>query len=368
MRVLVWHWGRRGAGPRYAVELAAALRAQPDTEAVLSLSAQAEILGTGDAGPLVLPYRTYDGVLSLLARLPLAFAEVTPLADRLRGLALDGAVCAMPAYLDPLMTAALRRAGPAKSGIPWAVVVHDADPHPGDQSPLKMVMQRRMMSRAAAVVCLTGHVADRLRAQRLAGVPGRPPIIRSTPPPLAFCDHPPPPGPRAGRPLRLLSFGRLLPYKGLDMLSEALAKLGPRDDLLCRVVGTGPETPVVAALRARAGVTVENRWVPETEVAHLLAWADAVVLSHREASQSGVAAAGLAAGRWVIATDVGGLREQIGHERLARLCPPTADGLAGAITALLADASDPPPAPDPHAAWSEAAGDLVEKLGAAFRR
>ena len=58
----------------------------------------------------------------------------------------------------------------------------------------------------------------------------------------------------------------------------------------------------------------------EEEVAALLGWADGLVLSHREASQSGVAAAAIAARRWVIATRVGGLAEQLGRERMAVLC------------------------------------------------
>ena len=50
MRVLVWQWGRRGAGPRFAAALADGLRLIPGTEALLSLSTGAEIL-QGTAPP-----------------------------------------------------------------------------------------------------------------------------------------------------------------------------------------------------------------------------------------------------------------------------------------------------------------------------
>jgi hypothetical protein len=42
MRILVWQWGRRGAAPRVAAELAAAFGRLAGSEAVLSLSRQAE--------------------------------------------------------------------------------------------------------------------------------------------------------------------------------------------------------------------------------------------------------------------------------------------------------------------------------------
>ena len=73
------------------------------------------------------------------------------------------------------------------------------------------------------------------------GLPAGKPLIMAAHPPFVF--GPPPPPPRAhGGPLRLLSFGRLLPYKGLDLLAAALARLGPRPDLEVRVVGSGPES------------------------------------------------------------------------------------------------------------------------------
>ena len=329
MKILVWQWGRRGAGPKIAVELAAGLR-EAGADVVLSLSRQAEIMHGGLAA-CEMPVDTYQGLAGWVRRLILMPLQIPPLARQIRALRLDGALCAMPAPLDLLVAGALRRAG-----VPFAVVVHDADLHPGDILPAQAVLQRRLVSRANALVALSAHVAARLEAQRV--MKGRP-LLRAVLPPLAFGPPPPPPGAHGGK-LRLLSFGRLLPYKGLDLLADALTLLGPDLGMEVRIVGSGPETPVLDALRALPGVTVENRWVTEADVGALLAWADAMVLSHREASQSGVAAAALAARRWVVSTRAGGLAEQFAGEPLARLCDAAAPSLAAALAGLLTDPPD----------------------------
>ena len=44
MRVLVWQWGRFGAGARYAYELAQALKKMCGHETVLSLAEGAEVM------------------------------------------------------------------------------------------------------------------------------------------------------------------------------------------------------------------------------------------------------------------------------------------------------------------------------------
>jgi len=355
VRVLVWQWGRRGAGPRFGAELAESVRALPGETAVLSLSRQAELLRQPEPPRCELPVNTYDGLASFLLRCALAPFRVGTLARRVRALQPDLAICAMPGPLDLLMAAALARAG-----IPFLVVVHDADRHPGDGVPFQMQLQRSLMRRATGLVALSTHVRDRLLAEGLAR-PDR--LILASHPPRSFGPAPPPAMAHDG-PVRLLAFGRLRPYKGLDLLAEALRLLGPRGDFVLRVVGQGPESPDLAALRALPGVSVENRWVPEREVAELLAWSDAMVLSHREASQSGGAAAAIAARRWVIATRVGGLAEQLADEPLARLCDPTPASLAAAIGALLDQrpTASLPPSPDAAAAWQAMAAGLLASV------
>jgi glycosyltransferase involved in cell wall biosynthesis len=101
--------------------------------------------------------------------------------------------------------------------------------------------------------------------------------------------------------------------------------------------------------------------VPETELRSLITWADMLVLSYTESSQSGPAAAALAAGRLVLATRVGGLPEQLGGEPLATLCDPDAKSLAAALARLL----ETPPAALPRAvdaaaAWRHFAQRVLE--------
>jgi len=354
MRVLVWQWGRRGAGPRFAGELARSFAQVAGTESLLSLSEGAEVLQAPNPPRCDLKMRTYTGQASFALRALSAPVLVPGLARWAREREIAVALCAMPAAMDFVMAAALRRAG-----VPYAVVVHDADLHPGDNYPFQIRLQQQLVGGASGVFALSTHVASRLREQ---GVLNGRKLLTASLPPFDYGPPPPPVCAHGGK-LRLLSFGRLLPYKGLDLLADGLALLGARDDLEVRVVGSGPESPVLQRLRALPGVTVERRWVPEAEVAGLLAWSDALVLSHREASQSGVAAIAMAGRRWLVATRVGGLEEQLGREPMAILCEPTAASLADALRCLLTAARRPPPAaPDLHGAWREVAANMVGSL------
>jgi glycosyltransferase involved in cell wall biosynthesis len=131
-------------------------------------------------------------------------------------------------------------------------------------------------------------------------------------------------------------------------------------------VGSGPESPTLDALRALPGVTVENRWVPEDEIGSLLGWSDALVLPYRESSQSGVAAAALAAGRRVLATRVGGLEEQLADAPGAILCEPDAASLTTGLRRLLDALRDTAvlPAVDPREAWRDLAASLMRQIEA----
>jgi glycosyltransferase involved in cell wall biosynthesis len=359
-RVLVWQWGRFGGAPRFAAQLTEGLAELPGAEVFLSLSRGAEILRGHEPPRCDLLVDTYASLAGFLGRVATAPFALPGLLRQVRELRPDLAICAQPGPLDLLMAAALHRLK-----IPFVVVVHDADAHPGDGFPMQMGLQRALCRRANAVASLTAHVGNRLIEQQLAGTPGRP-LIRLWHPPIRYTfapRHDAAPGT-----FRLLSFGRLLPYKGLDLLADSLKLLGSRPDLIVRVVGSGPESRELSDLRAIPGVTVENRWVPEDEVGALFSWADAVVLPYREASQSGVAAVALAANRYVIATNVGGLAEQLDGEKLAILCEPNALSLANGLRRVLEKPPcvKPPPPSLAEGGWREIARSLLEQTSAAL--
>lgn len=349
MKILVWHWGRRGAGPLIATRLAEAINRLPGHNASLSLAAGAEILCEPEAPPCDWVEPTYASTAGFLVQRAISPFLTGATTTRLRELQPDMAICAMPALLDTRMVTGLQRAG-----IPYGVIVHDATAHPGEALSFTMLDQRRLLRGASALVTLSGHVAADLRAQNFTQ-----PILQLWHPAFAFGPPPAPALAHGGKP-RVLFFGRLLAYKGIDLLAEALRLLGPELPFILRICGDGPPSPVLDQLAAMNGVELDRRWIAESELPDLLAWADGLVLPYREASQSGVAAAALAQGRYVLATNVGGLAEQLTGKPGATICAPTAEAIATGLAGLF---TQPPPVPVNAADdWREMATRLMAGL------
>ena len=349
-KILVWHWGRRGAGPVFAARLAAAFAALEGCGAALSLAAGAEILAGPGAPDCAWREPTYGTALGAALQLVIGPAQAARIDREIAAIAPAMAICAMPAFLDRRMAAGLRRAG-----VPYAVVVHDAAGHPGEALNFWAVGQNRLFGEAVALFPLSGHVEAMLRAQGFGAK-----IKKLWHPPFSFGAPAPAPLRHGGKP-RLLCFGRLLPYKGLDLLADALASFAPNAPFEVRVCGDGPKSADLERLRAMAGVTVDHRWIPEAELAGLIAWADAVVLPYREASQSGVAAAAVAQGRYVLATNVGGLPEQLVGVPGAKLCAPNGAAIAEGLLTLF-DSEPAAPKDDSAEDWKRFGGEMIEIL------
>jgi len=114
-----------------------------------------------------------------------------------------------------------------------------------------------------------------------------------------------------------LFLGIIRPYKGVDILLEAFARLDAA--LMWRLVIAGEPwggceeelAQQVSRLGVQERVTLDLRWVPEQRIQDLLRAADLVVLPYRWGSQSAVAPMALAAGLPVLTTRVGGLAEAV---------------------------------------------------------
>jgi glycosyltransferase involved in cell wall biosynthesis len=137
----------------------------------------------------------------------------------------------------------------------------------------------------------------------------------------------------------ILFFGRITPYKGLDVLIRAFRRsLERRPDLNLKIVGEGNIRPYRRLLEGLSNVTIVNRWVADAEIPRLFQAADIVIVPYVSASQSGVIALAANFGRPVIATRVGAIPEQIRDQETGILVQPgSAEDLASAIDGLLAD-------------------------------
>jgi glycosyltransferase involved in cell wall biosynthesis len=130
---------------------------------------------------------------------------------------------------------------------------------------------------------------------------------------------------RPGEPCRLLFFGTIRPYKGLEDLIEAFALL-PADFRLTVVGETweGWDLPasLIAASPAAERIAFVNRYVTDAEVDEFFAGADVVVLPYRRSSASGPLHIAMSHGLPVVVTAVGGLVEAAERYSGTRFAPP----------------------------------------------
>jgi glycosyltransferase involved in cell wall biosynthesis len=294
------YWGRLGAGAALMSQIAEALDRDERFALFLSPSLHSELPPRLPATRL-LPIPTFSNPLSLLYRTAILPMTVRKLVCDIKARNVQAIVTIMP----HVWGLALRRAA-AREGIRTLLIVHDADPHPGERRPLFDWLVRWEIRASDHIVTFSGHVADRLVAR---GDVDEARVSRLFHPVFRFGKTSE--GSAPGSPFRLLFFGRILPYKGVAMLLDAYALLRAAGiDMTLRIAGRG-EIDAPAALMTQPGLTIETGWVAPDAIGDILAGADAVALPYLEASQSGVVAAAYGAGLPVVATPVGGLKEQV---------------------------------------------------------
>jgi glycosyltransferase involved in cell wall biosynthesis len=263
-------------------------------------------------------------------------------------------------WVTPLQAPAYRVMLGAARPAPAVAIVHNPIPH--EQRPFDRVLTRTVLRRLRGAVV---HAETSLATlSRVA--PGLPAAAVPHPPNLEIAATDLPPAP----PYRLLFFGLVRPYKGLDIALEALAELARRG-VPVELLVTGEFWEPVQTYRRQLdalglGGRVELRpgYVRDEEVGGLLAATHLVVAPYRHATQSGIVPIAGRAGRAVVATAVGGLAEQVVDGVNGTLAPPSdAHALAtaieralGALPALTAGARRM------TATWSDVA-KLVVELG-----
>ncbi|MEO7793826.1 MAG: glycosyltransferase family 4 protein [Thermoanaerobaculia bacterium] len=252
------------------------------------------------------------------------------------------------------------------AGVAVVQTVHNARPRAGERTGLPV--GATLAPQADAWVALCEATAAALRADH----PALADRVRHIPPGIdrPGCDGSADPGSRAEARARLgleaegplaLFLGLIRPYKGLDVLLEAFARL-QRDLPAARLVIAGraassfrPYARQIERLRLGERVHTDLRYLPQSVMADYLTAADLVVLPYRAASQSAVLGAALACDRPVVASAVGGLPEMLPESADAMLVP------AGDVPALARAIGDLLAAPARAAELGRRAGDAARQ-------
>jgi glycosyltransferase involved in cell wall biosynthesis len=147
----------------------------------------------------------------------------------------------------------------------------------------------------------------------------------------------------------LLFFGFVRPYKGLEYLIQAMARVRAElPDAHLLVVGefwTAPEfyQGYAREFGVEGCITIVNSYVPNEELQPYFDLADVVVLPYVSATQSAVVQLAFGFGKPVITTRVGGLHEVVEDGVTGLVVPPQDDqALAAAIVRYFAEGMSGP--------------------------
>lgn len=168
---------------------------------------------------------------------------------------------------------------------------------------------------------------------------------------------------------RLLFFGLIRPYKGLEDLVEAFNSLTPDQvgAFTLTVVGETWEgwtlpAELIAASPHPERITFVNRYVSDVEAGRFFGAADALVLPYRRGSASGPLQIAMSVGIHVLLYEVGGLAEAVqDYQGAVLVAPGNVDALRKALLELPLRRAQR--FPNPHS-WA-ATGAALQRLMAA---
>ncbi len=231
--------------------------------------------------------------------------------------------------------AALALCWPGGTGRPALIVtVHNAPPAGARLAAIYGVLERIVARRAVVVLCVSSDLEARMRrlgARRVerAVVPA-PASARAGDAAPAELDA-------AGRPV-VLGVGRLAAQKDFGtLIAAASAWSGRVPGPVVVIAGEGPLAGELARQARTLGVDVRFLG-PRGDVPALLAAADVFVLPSRWEGQPLILQEALAAGRPIVATDVGGVRDLTGDDAAVLVPPGDPAALGRAVLAVLDDA------------------------------
>ena len=214
-----------------------------------------------------------------------------------------------------------------KAGLKCIIECHNVLSHEG--SPLDRLLVKFALSATDHFITHSTNDRDDL----LAIVPGKEVSVSSLP----YLDELSGPGARGRGGRTILFFGKVRKYKGLDVLLAAMPKVLLKVECNLIIVGEFYDSmdkyqKLIREYQIESHLRIDNRYVPNEEVAGIFQQADVLVLPYLSATQSAVARIALSSALPVIASRTGGLSEAVIENVTGLMFPPgDPDALAGQI-------------------------------------
>ncbi|NBX49782.1 glycosyltransferase [bacterium] len=227
-----------------------------------------------------------------------------------------------------------------RQGVYVTRLIHDAVAHLGESWPKRRAIQIRI-KRANHIIFFSDFVRNETQALFENQLIGKKLSLAQLPamanpidtPGLTFFN-----GDEKSKNLMKVAFlGRAIEYKGLNTLALALEDLEIKVNFVAAGLGEYPKSLLEYH-------KVVNRWLSDDEFSSIMKESDVVVLPYVEASQSGIIPLARKMGKWILATNVGGLSEQLErYERAVIVDVGSHEALASGLAKI-------------HESWSQTHG------------
>ena len=138
--------------------------------------------------------------------------------------------------------------------------------------------------------------------------------------------------------INFLFFGRITEYKGVDILLKAYQRIEERyPEATLYIIGDGDISPYRDLIKGLKSITVINRWIRDEEVESCFLGNSLITICpYKDATQSGVILLSYDYKVPVIASDTGGIREQvINNETGLLIHPEDIDSLYNAMQSFI---------------------------------
>ena len=308
--ILVNYLGRKGGGAAYAFEMTKAL-IDNGAKVVCVLSEYLENKEKWEALSADIIYiKTYNGYVSFIFNYFInVFLKRFKIKKALRKYQVDAVYIPM----EQAFMTFVNRLVPKKT--PKILTVHDVDPHSGDNLFTKAIndlINPSIRNTAEEIILLSKTFIDRYHEKY--GVDKKHIHVIK----LGLFSHynegESLPMPIKEAKTNFLFFGRISKYKGIDLLIDAFRDLKKAKDISLTIAAFGDMAPYQEKLNGLDNVNVFNYWIPDHEIKRFFMIKNSVlVVPYKDASQSGVITVANLFKVPVIASNAGGLVEQVTH-------------------------------------------------------